>query len=167
MKGRRQGATLYMARVRAVRTDMLNALTMMAAKDRGGTFGIGVDDEGYVLESCVLNVLSVGADGVLRTPPFQRVLAGTTARRCLELARGALLRDGTLGAVVQEELPLEVAMAGSELILVAGDTHLFPVTSLDGKPVGNGRVGPVARALFQMLKHDELHGEGHPLISEL
>ena len=63
---------------------MLNALTMMAARDRGGTFGIGIDAAGNVRESCVLNVISVGADGVLRTPPFKRVLAGTTVRsQCL------------------------------------------------------------------------------------
>tara|TARA_B110001452_G_C15229534_1_gene425985 strand:+ start:128 stop:1246 length:1119 start_codon:yes stop_codon:yes gene_type:complete len=139
---------------------MLNALTMMAARDRGGRFGIGIDAAGHVRESCVLNVLSVGADGVLRTPPFKRVLAGTTARRSFELARESLLADGTLSGVVQEELPLATARAGTELILVAGDTHLYPITTLDGEPVGDGRVGPVAKALLKLLKHDAVHGDG-------
>lgn len=39
---------------------MLNALTMMAARDRGGTFGIGVDGDDFILESCVLNVVVRG-----------------------------------------------------------------------------------------------------------
>ena len=46
---------------------MLNALTMMAAKDRGGTFGIGVGADGHILESAVLNVVVVGKDRVMRT----------------------------------------------------------------------------------------------------
>lgn len=58
---------------------MLNALTMMAARDRGGTFGILVDGSGHLLESCVLNVALVRADGMLATPTFERALAGTTA----------------------------------------------------------------------------------------
>ena len=33
---------------------MLNALTMMAARDRGGTFGIGVDGDDFILESTTL-----------------------------------------------------------------------------------------------------------------
>ena len=48
---------------------MLNALTMMSAKERGGTFGIGVDADGFLTEGCVLNVAVVSKDRILRKRP--------------------------------------------------------------------------------------------------
>ena len=46
-----------------------------------------------------------------------------------------------------------------EVILVAGDTHLFPVTVLDGVKVGTGRVGPVATRIEAQLTWDAIHGQ--------
>jgi len=80
---------------------LLNALCMLAAKERGGTYGIGVDGAGNVLESCVLNVAIVDGHSVLRTPPFRRVLRGTTVRRAMELASEHLVPRGELAGVVQ------------------------------------------------------------------
>jgi len=151
---------------------MLNALTMMAAQERGGTFGIGVDTSGHLTESCVLNVMVVGPDRVLRTPPFEGILRGTTARRAMELATRNLLVGSTewsaagqpprqrnqLAAVRQEPITLDDAQAGLELILVAGDTHVFACTSLDGRPVGDGKPGPVWQSLVALLKADATAG---------
>ena len=41
-----------------------------------------------------------------------------------------------------------------ELFLVAGDTHTHPITRLDGRVIGDGKVGPVCRALTAMLEED-------------
>ena len=53
------------------------------------------------------------------------------------------------------------ATSAREIILVAGDTHIFPVTSLDGKKVGDGRVGPVATEIISMLTDDAINGTGN------
>jgi len=139
-----------------------NVLIAMSAQDRGGRLGIAIDDQGHVRESCVLNVICVDAEGVLRTPPFVRVLKGTTVRRSLELARSRLLGGGggagLLSRVVQEEVPEATLRSSRELILVAGDTHLYPIVSLDGAPIGDGKVGPVAKALFEMIMDDAANG---------
>ena len=37
-------------------------------------------------------------------------------------------------------------------MLLAGDTHVFPITTLDGANIGDGRVGPVAAALLRALE---------------
>ena len=42
---------------------------------------------------------------------------------------------------MQEPVSLADAQAASEIILFAGDTHIFPVTKLDGVPIGDGSVG--------------------------
>jgi len=143
---------------------LLNALTMLAAKDRGGTFGIGVDATGHVTESCVLNVAAISADGTLRTPPFAGILKGTTLRRAMQLAERSLLGPAGSGAlltgIVQEPLSVAEAKAARELILFAGDTHLFAIAFLDGKPIGEGKPGPVFAALKAALVDDAKHGDG-------
>jgi len=137
---------------------MLNALTSMAARDRGGTFGLAVDNGGMLMEACTLNVVAIGTDGVMRTPPFDNILAGTTVRRAMQLA-DSLVSSGDLTAVSQEPLALKQAYAAKELFLVAGDTHLYPITRLDGKPIGDGGVGPISRQLMQLLTNDARTGE--------
>lgn len=136
---------------------LLNVLTAMAAQDAGGTLGIQVDDAGLLRESAVLNVVVIDADGVFRTPPFDGILRGTTVRRAMELAPG--LRDEATGAplvrkVAQGDVSLAAARKAKELMLVAGDTHVFPITTLDGAKIGTGRVGPVAAALLRALERD-------------
>ena len=144
---------------------MLNALTMMAAKDRGGTFGIGVDADGFVTESCVLNVCVVGKDGILRTPPFRNLLRGCTVRRVMELAKQHLVStngsaaDKPLSAVVQESIPLADLYEANELFLVAGDTHIYSAVSLDGRMLGTGKPGAVMTRIKQLLEADAKEGE--------
>ena len=148
---------------------MLNALLCMAAKDRGGTFGIGVESSsGLLLESCVLNVVVVGEDRSLRTPPFRRVLKGTTVRRAMELAKRHLLapHGELLSRVAQEPITAEEARGATEVFLLAGDTHVYPIISLDGVTIGEGKPGPVCMALKRLLEEDAMHGdEAHEPVS--
>tara|TARA_B100000579_G_scaffold356323_1_gene311986 strand:- start:1080 stop:2012 length:933 start_codon:yes stop_codon:yes gene_type:complete len=135
---------------------LLNVLTHMEAVDRGGTFGVLVDDQGYVAESCVLNVVFITKEGVLRTPPFDGILLGTTVRRIMELAETTLIQEGLLASVNQSpilasEVPGDVI---SEMFLCGGDTHLYPVTSWDEIAVGDGHVGPVAKRLIELLEEE-------------
>ena len=137
---------------------MLNALTMMAAKDRGGTFGIGVGDDGNILESAVLNVVVIGKDRVLRTPPFDNLLRGCTIRRTMALAQEKLVPSGLIKGVSQEKIQLADVYTADELFLVAGDTHMYACTSLDGKRIGDGKPGPVKAAVMAMLVEDSVGG---------
>ena len=141
---------------------LLNVLTHLEAADGGGTFGIIVDDDGFIAEACVLNVCSVSHDGVLVTPPFEGILHGTTMRRLLDLARGALCEDGLLRDVQQRPLRAAEARAGAELIMTGGDTHVFPVVEWDGAPIGDGKVGPVAKRLHEIIEAETASGAGPP-----
>ena len=144
---------------------MLNALTMMAAKDRGGHFGLGVDSDGFLTESCVLNVAVLGKDKILRTPPFEGILKGTTVRKCMDLANRHLVAGkkgaggGLIKKVSQEKIRLKDALQAAEIFFVAGDTHTFAITTLDGKKIGDGKVGPVFNALTTLLQEDAKKGE--------
>lgn len=142
---------------------MLNCLVGMAAQDAGGFFGIMVRPDGIIAEGCIVNVMFVGEDKVLRTPKFEGILAGTTAKKAMELANKHLVKKGTGGlltAVRQEDISLEEAKTCVEVFLVGGDTHLYPVTVWDGQKVGIGHVGPVAKEIQALLLADEEHGQG-------
>ena len=59
------------------------------------------------------------------------------------------------------------AKAAKELFLCAGDTHLMPITRFEGQPVGDGRVGPVSKAIGELLELDAKQGDqDHQSISE-
>ena len=135
---------------------LLNVLTHMEAVDRGGTFGVLVDDKGYVAESCVLNVTYITKERVLRTPPFDGILLGTKVSRIMELADSTLVKEGDLASVDQSpHLASDVTGdAISEKVLCGGDSHLYPVTSWDQVPVGDGLVGPVAKRLIELLEEE-------------
>ena len=48
------------------------------------------------------------------------------------------------------------------MFVVAGDTHLFAITTFDGTKVGDGGIGPVAKACLSLLLQDAIHGtENH------
>lgn len=140
---------------------LLNVLTHLEAADLGGTFGILVDDDGMLAESCVLSACVVTPDGVLTTPPFDGIMAGTTVRRVLELCESALIPEGLLTGAVMNPVDAEQAKRNGivEMFLCGGDTHIFPVTSWDGVRVGAGKPGPITRRIQALLAADLLGGD--------
>ena len=91
------------------------------------------------------------------TPPFEGILAGTTVRRVLEMVAAG---EGGLAEVLPgaaEQRALSAAEAkerATEIMIIGGDTHVMPCVAWDGTPVGDGAVGPVARALEAALVRD-------------
>ncbi|EKX40229.1 hypothetical protein GUITHDRAFT_75808 [Guillardia theta CCMP2712] len=142
---------------------LLNSLTALRARDLGGTFGILVDEEGFIAESCVLNVSFVLPDKTLVTPTFARALNGTTVRKCLEFAEPKLIAEGLIKEAQQRPIAEEEAHTAVEIFLTGGDLHLYAVTSWDGEPVGDGQVGPVATRLLSALEDEAMHGSSEHL----
>lgn len=109
---------------------------------------------GELLEASASTV-QVVIDGELRTPPNSRkILPGTTRGVVEELATriGAPHR-----AAPVSEAELRCA---DEIWISASTREVQPVTTLDGKPVGNGRPGPLWRRVydeFQRWKRELQH----------
>lgn len=148
---------------------MLNVLTAMKAGDKGGRFGILVREDGSVAEGCVANAVCITKDGVMLTPEFGDILRGTTVRKAVELAQRHLVGEGRLlKEVRQERVPLSAFQGAAEIFLSGGDTHIFPVKRLDGKPVGNNgeNPGPVTSELFRLLEADAKEIAGEHIVLE-
>ena len=130
-----------------------NVLMQMEAKAAGLDNGVFLDPNGHVGESSNMNVAFVTQDGVFRHPKFEHVLAGCTSLRLLELAP-ALVRAGTIAGVEVCDIPVDVARGAREMMLLGSSVKVAPVIEWDGRPIGDGRPGPVARALLQLLEED-------------
>jgi branched-chain amino acid aminotransferase len=109
------------------------------AYERGGWVPVLPDAHGNVTEGPGFNVFAL-VDGVLRTPA-RGVFDGMTRRTILELAEERGL------AVAVEDLPVERLYDAAEIFLTSTAGGVMPVATLDGRPVGDGRPGPVTTAL--------------------
>jgi branched-subunit amino acid aminotransferase/4-amino-4-deoxychorismate lyase len=96
----------------------------------------------------VLNVAIVDANGTFHTPPFDGILSGTSVRRALELLSAAGF------AVRQGPVSLRELREAQEVMLMGGDSHVFPVTRLDDQSIGTGRPGPVTQTLMRLIADD-------------
>jgi 4-amino-4-deoxychorismate lyase len=134
-----------------------NVLMQMEAKEAGLDNGVFIDEAGFVGESSNMNVAFVTSDGVLRHPKFDRVLPGCTSLRLLELAPKLVGRE--LTGVEVCDIPVADARQAREMLLLGSSVKVAPVVQWDGRPVGDGRPGPVSRALLQLLEEDMRTGD--------
>jgi len=95
--------------------------------------------------------------GELRMPPHsQRILPGTTRGVVEELAERIALRCRAV-AVTEAEL-----RAADEVWISAATREVQPVTSLDGRAVGDGRPGRYWRRLYEELQRYKRELAGTP-----
>ena len=131
---------------RDIKTVQLLAPSMckMLAKKAGKDDAWLVED-GLVTEGTSNNAYIVTADGVLVTRDLsEAILHGITRAAVLRLAAEAQVRV--------EERPFTVAEAAAarEAFMTAASAFVTPVVEIDGKPVGDGRPGPVTRRLREL-----------------
>jgi len=122
-----------------------NCMLRQAAADEGAIEAVLIR-EGHVTEASTSNVFLV-KDGIIVTPPKDHlVLPGITYDLVLELARSRGLR-AEVRPVKAEELA-----AADEVWLSSSTKEVLPVTLLDGRPVGNGRPGPMYARMYDIYQ---------------
>jgi D-alanine transaminase len=119
---------------------LLNTLAKQAAVDAGAQEAIFVRD-GVVTEGSATNCFAV-FDGVVAThPEGPHILAGITRQVLLDICRSE-------GIPCREEPFLVSRLYGADEAFVTGtNSEVLPVTTLDGRPIGSGRPGPVTQRL--------------------
>jgi len=121
-----------------------NCLATQRAKDLDAHEAIFVRD-GSVMEGASSTFFAV-FDGVVYTPPLTNyVLPGITRMVVLELC-------AKHGIPTRFESILEHQLPDADEIFVAGTTsEVVPVTAVDGRSVGDGTPGPVARKISDLF----------------
>ncbi len=124
----------------------VSLLPNVLARSRAAALGAReawlVDAGGVVTEGSASNAWIVDAAGVLRTHPLgPRILGGVTRSVVLELAHAQGI------PVAERAFTLAEAAAAREAFLTSTTSLVLPVTRIDGRPIGDGRPGPVTRSL--------------------
>ena len=130
---------------------LANVLLRQLAVDAGAAEAILLSD-GELLEASASSV-HVVRDGVVMSPVnSRRILPGTT-RSVLEEIIDSL-------GIPRQTVPVTEAQLRSadEVWLAAATREVQPVTSIDGKPVGDGRPGPVWRRVYD--RYQQLKRQG-------
>jgi D-alanine transaminase len=121
-----------------------NVLAAQKARDAQAMDAILVRD-GFALEGTKANLFIV-AKGIVRTAPNgPRILPGVTRSAAIEAAR-------RIGLTVEERaFTLEEMFAAQEVFFASTTLWTYPLVSIEGRVIANGKPGPVVKMLREAL----------------
>jgi len=133
-----------------------NILAKIDAQRAGAQEAILLNAEGFIAE-CTADNLFVVRGGRLLTPsPQDGALEGITRGAILELAAEAGIAAG------ETRLTRYDVYTADECFVTGTGAELMPVTEADGRPIADGKPGPVTRRLTEAF-HALVRHEGEPL----
>ncbi len=107
--------------------------------------GIALAATGLLSEGAGENLFLV-FDGTLYTTPVSAaILNGITRDTLMKLARA----DGI--EVIERDMPREYLYLADEVFMCGTAAEVTPIRSVDGKPVGAGKAGPVTRRMQELF----------------
>jgi len=120
-----------------------NILAKIEAQRAGCLEALMLNTDGLVVE-CTADNLFVVKNGVLKTPAaIHGALEGITRKTVLEVALG-------LGIPASETaLALFDVYNADEAFMTGSGAEVMPISSLDGRTIGNGKPGPVTLRLLE------------------
>lgn len=119
-----------------------NVMAVLEQRRVGADVGIQLDIAGFIAEAPAANVFAVHGDRI-STPRPHNVLNGITRATVMDI----LAREG--GAVRETDLTPYDLYSADEVFLTASLDGLTPVTEIDGRQVGSGRMGPTSLHLLE------------------
>ncbi|KAK6927389.1 Aminotransferase class IV [Dillenia turbinata] len=134
-----------------------NVLSKMEAEENGGFAAIWLDMDGFIAEGPNMNVAFVTVEKELLMPHFDKILSGCTAKRVLTLAE-KLVKEGKLRGIRVGDVSVEEGKKAIEMMLIGSGVLVRPVVQWDEQVIGDGKEGPVAQALLQLIQDDMKSG---------
>ncbi|MGL4594791.1 MAG: aminotransferase class IV, partial [Thermoguttaceae bacterium] len=130
----------------------LNYLNNILAKIEGHIAGsvevLMLNTKGEVAE-CSGDNIFIYKKGILVTPPPEAgILEGITRQVVLELA------DELMIPSQQRPMTRHDIFTADECFLTGSAAELIPVVKLDGRPIGNGKPGPVMQKLLERFQKE-------------
>jgi D-alanine transaminase len=122
-----------------------NVLAKTVARRAGAYEAWLVDRDGFVTEGTSTTAWIVDGEGRLIARDLSSaILPGVTRRVALEAAA-----EAQMPIVERRFTPAEAASA-REAFLSAATAGIIPIVAIDGKPIGDGKPGPVTRRLQEL-----------------
>ena len=141
------------ARAKVTGSYVNSALAKSEAMQNGFDEAIMLTSEGNVSEGSAENIFLVINNELITPAPTENILLGITRDTIIKLASRELGYITRERAVDRTELYL-----ADEVILCGTGAQIAPVVEIDHRPVGNGKVGPIAKQL-QDLYFDVVRGK--------
>jgi branched-subunit amino acid aminotransferase/4-amino-4-deoxychorismate lyase len=113
---------------------------LFEAADRGAEYPFLTDGDTNLTEGSGFNIVLI-KDNVLYTPA-RGVLEGVTRKSVIDVARASGLE------IKVELVPVQKAYDADEIFMCTTAGGIMPITTLDGNPVGDGKVGPVTKKIW-------------------
>lgn len=128
-----------------------NVMMKKESVDRGLDFTVGFDEAGNLAESSTENIIVVDQNGRLSRPHLDRILKGCTMTRVMDLAQA----QNVLPVVVGDHISEASLLKAREVMMVGTTLDVLPVTEFEGKKIADGKVGPIAQKLNEILLRDQ------------
>lgn len=130
------------ARGKIVGAYVNSALAKTEAMRAGFDDAIVLTADGHISEGSAANFMLVRNGEVITPPITDNILEGITRRTVMEL----LEKD--MGVkVVERSIDRSEIYIADEALFVGTGVQIVAITRVDHRPVGNGRIGPIASAL--------------------
>lgn len=124
---------------------LANILAKSEARAAGAYEAWLIDRDGFVTEGSSTTAWIVDGEGRLVTRDLSNaILPGVTRRVALEAAADAQI------PIIERRFTAEEAAGACEAFLSAASAGITPIVAIDGKPVGDGKPGPVTRRLQEL-----------------
>lgn len=133
-----------------------NIMARLEAHNAGAVEAVCMSREGYVAE-CTGDNIFVVKDGVIKTPhPGIGILLGITRKAVMEIVRG-------MGKETQETFMNRFDLYTADELFVTGTAaEVVPVSQIDGRPVGSGKIGPITAEIREKYLR-LVQTEGYPI----
>jgi D-alanine transaminase len=128
-----------------------NVLLRQQAVDAGCAEAILIRDDAFMTEGAASNIFLIKNNTLLAPPKDNLMLPGITYDVVLELAAANHI------PVQVRKINKDEVFSADEILLTSSTREVMPITRVNGKPVGNGKPGPLfARlyTLYQNFKHE-------------
>lgn len=120
-----------------------NQLLRQQALDTGASEAILYKD-GYVTEGAASNIFIVLEETLITPPLDNTILSGVTRDLLIALALQNNIR------VSERPISLQELANADEIWATSSTKEILPITTLDGKPVGTGNIGPSWRKVAKL-----------------
>jgi branched-chain amino acid aminotransferase len=142
---RRTADNAIPARAKCTGSYVNTALAVDAAHRAGYDDAIFLTQTGFVSEASAANIFLLRKGGLITPPVTADILEGITRDAVMELA------EKELGMPVAErDVDRTELYAADEVFLTGTGFQIAPVTEIDGRPVGDGQIGPVSGRLQEL-----------------
>lgn len=122
---------------------LAQAMCKQAAAEQGAYEGWMIED-GHVTEGTSSSSYIVKGDTVITRPISNAILAGVTRRTVLRL-----MAETGIG-LDERPFTLEEAYDADEAFMTSASSFVLPIVEIDGRMIGGGQPGPVARRLREI-----------------